>query len=338
MLAFVRHLNDEVILVVANLSRFVLYVELDLSKWKGLRPVEMMGQSEMPPIGDTSYLLTLGGHAFYWLSLEAPPPEAEAEAVASYRPPVLEAQSPQSLLHGTSRAALEEALPGFLYTRRWFARRRNTLTAVHVEDAIEMPGISLLVLRVEYASAEPDRFVIPLAMVGVDRPPPPGSILAVLHTPTGDVTLIDAAEDAAAARALLAALSERRRVAAELEVTHFLNQRVPGLTPQVVATFQLRRGRAEPSTLAVLEAYVPNEGTAWTHAREELRRFFDRALTRYRETPPPPDAVARRSGDRRRQHGQAITQEAQRRARQVAHRLILRSAIQRHVRLRRERR
>ena len=41
--------------------------------------------------------------------------------------------------------------------------------------------------------------------------------------------------------------------------------------------------RAEPITLAVLQRYVPNEGTAWVQAREELRRFFERVLTRDRE-------------------------------------------------------
>jgi maltose alpha-D-glucosyltransferase/alpha-amylase len=37
----------------------------------------------------------------------------------------------------------------------------------------------------------------------------------------------------------------------------------------------------------VLEEHVPSEGTAWTHAREELRRFFERILTQKREEPLP---------------------------------------------------
>ena len=45
----------------------------------------------------------------------------------------------------------------------------------------------------------------------------------------------------------------------------------------------------------MLEAYVPNEGTAWTHAREELRRFFERVLTRHREDAAPA-AAPRRTG------------------------------------------
>ena len=48
VLAFVRQLEDETILVVANLSRFVQYVELDLSSWKGMCPVELFGHTDFP--------------------------------------------------------------------------------------------------------------------------------------------------------------------------------------------------------------------------------------------------------------------------------------------------
>jgi maltose alpha-D-glucosyltransferase / alpha-amylase len=52
VLAFVRELGDDRILVVANLSRFVQAVELDLSRFKGMSPVEMFGRNPFPPIGD----------------------------------------------------------------------------------------------------------------------------------------------------------------------------------------------------------------------------------------------------------------------------------------------
>ena len=66
VLAFLRQYEDETILVVANLSRFVQYVELDLAEFRGRVPVELFGRTELPPIGDLPYLLTLGPHAF-WL-------------------------------------------------------------------------------------------------------------------------------------------------------------------------------------------------------------------------------------------------------------------------------
>ena len=51
---------DERILVVANLARTVQPVELDLSGFEGLTPVEMLGRTEFPRIGEPPYFLTLG--------------------------------------------------------------------------------------------------------------------------------------------------------------------------------------------------------------------------------------------------------------------------------------
>ena len=68
--------------MVANLSRFVQYVELDLSRFAGRRPVEMFGQTQFPTIGKTPYLLTLSPHAFYWFALEA---ETEAPLLGPRR-------------------------------------------------------------------------------------------------------------------------------------------------------------------------------------------------------------------------------------------------------------
>src|SRR5689334_7576504 len=55
VLAFIRRFDDELILVVANLSRHVQYVELDLASMKGMLPVELMGRTKLPPIGDAPY-------------------------------------------------------------------------------------------------------------------------------------------------------------------------------------------------------------------------------------------------------------------------------------------
>src|SRR5262245_1547080 len=74
ILAFVRRYGEERILVVANLSRFVQYVQLDLSEFKGMVPQELFGRTPFPPIGELPYLLTLGPHSFYWFALTAAAP------------------------------------------------------------------------------------------------------------------------------------------------------------------------------------------------------------------------------------------------------------------------
>jgi maltose alpha-D-glucosyltransferase/alpha-amylase len=69
ILAYVRELGDEVVLCVANLARNAQPVELDLARFKGRVPVELMGRTAFPPIGDLPYLLTLIGHGFLWFRL-----------------------------------------------------------------------------------------------------------------------------------------------------------------------------------------------------------------------------------------------------------------------------
>ena len=73
IVAYVRRLQDDIALVVNNLSRFSQAVELDLSSYQGLIPVEMAGKSAFPIIGDRPYSVTLGPYGFYWLSLTKPP-------------------------------------------------------------------------------------------------------------------------------------------------------------------------------------------------------------------------------------------------------------------------
>jgi maltose alpha-D-glucosyltransferase/alpha-amylase len=342
VLAFVRQADGETILVVANLSRFPQYVELDLARWKGMRPIELFGHSAFPEIGELTYLLTLAGHGFYWFSIEAPPGTEEAERAAAYVPPVLPAKSVESLLLGEEQATLEDALPAFLETRRWFGGRGSRITAVSLVEAVALGGVYVLVARVEYADRETERYVLPLGVVSDGRPLAAHAIVAGLRIPElpgGEGTLVDATEEASGARALLGAIQRRARAlgaggtveaipfgdievpegdpsnisaahasaavrygdryllkvfrrledgeSPELELGRVLNARAPALSPALAGLLAYRRPRGQPSTLAVLEAYVPNEGTAWSHACEELGRFFERVLTRHREEAPP---------------------------------------------------
>jgi maltose alpha-D-glucosyltransferase / alpha-amylase len=69
VLAYVREFGDDLVLCVNNLSRFAQPVELDLRKWEGIEPVELLGGVRFPRIGELPYLLTIAGHGFYWFRL-----------------------------------------------------------------------------------------------------------------------------------------------------------------------------------------------------------------------------------------------------------------------------
>ena len=68
--AFTRALGEEVVLCVFNLSQFAQPVQLDLSEYKGATPVEMLGETNFPVIGDAPYQLALAPLGFYWFHLK----------------------------------------------------------------------------------------------------------------------------------------------------------------------------------------------------------------------------------------------------------------------------
>jgi len=72
VLSFTRVFGDDIVLCVNNLSRFPQPVELDLRRWEGYQPIELLGTVHFPLIGELPYLLTLPGHGFYWFRLAAP--------------------------------------------------------------------------------------------------------------------------------------------------------------------------------------------------------------------------------------------------------------------------
>src|SRR5579884_2531066 len=69
VLAFFRRYEDEILLVVANLSRFPQHVELDLGAVNGMTPVELFGRAEFPPIGDQCWPISIGTYGYFSFAL-----------------------------------------------------------------------------------------------------------------------------------------------------------------------------------------------------------------------------------------------------------------------------
>ncbi len=69
VLAFVRQLGDDRVLCVNNLSKRAQPVELDLSPFNGLVPVELLGSNDFPSIGELPYFITLAPYGFFWFAL-----------------------------------------------------------------------------------------------------------------------------------------------------------------------------------------------------------------------------------------------------------------------------
>ena len=69
ILAYVRQWEDQIVLVVNNLSSSAQAAELDLRQFEGHVPIEMFGRNLFPRIRETPYLLTLAPYQFFWFQL-----------------------------------------------------------------------------------------------------------------------------------------------------------------------------------------------------------------------------------------------------------------------------
>jgi maltose alpha-D-glucosyltransferase/alpha-amylase len=338
VLAFVRRWENETILVVANLSRHVQYVELDLAALDGMVPVELMGKTRFPTIGAAPYMLTLGGHDFYWFSIEMPRTSTDVSRPSLAGPITLLCHSVQSVLFGDERALLDDALPTFLFARKL---TDGQIVSARVTETVALTDgdepLIYVIVRAEYTDHEPESFAIPLAVVA--EAPAGASFVATLQLADGTRKMLLEATTEAAAKVLVDAalhgtsfttpksrlvgglvagatvdsLGDPRVLGTdrlgttiaygdnavlkllyrleegtepELEVARFFRTGEPRITPRVLGFVERREGRAEPSTLALLEEFVINEGTAWQQARKEVGRVYEHVLAQ------PADAKA----------------------------------------------
>jgi maltose alpha-D-glucosyltransferase/alpha-amylase len=222
VLAFLRSFENELILVVANLSRFPQFVELDLSAHKGKVPVELVGKTEFPPVKDQPYFLTLAAHVFYWFSLESPSPEAEAATAAAEAPlPALQVKGgPDSLFRKDFRGTLEKILPSYLRNRRWFGGKARRMKWARVLEAIPLSDgtshLHLLLAQVDYTEGDPEIYSLPVALASGPEAErllaeAPGAVIAQVALESRQCVLFDALQDKKSCLFLLEAIGRRRR-------------------------------------------------------------------------------------------------------------------------------
>ena len=76
-----REYSGETVLLVHNLAPSAEAVELGLADFRGAVPVELLGGSRFPAIGDRPYALTLAPYGSYWLRLDRPGRTPEAYGI-----------------------------------------------------------------------------------------------------------------------------------------------------------------------------------------------------------------------------------------------------------------
>lgn len=186
ILAYLRVYGDEVILCVVNLSRSAQPAELDLSAFKGRVPVEMLGRTAFPPIGELPYLMTIAAHGFYWLRLAtdvAVPSWHQELLPAEDRPVLVLFDGWNSLFRDqvvpwrigmavkTRQQFENEILPRHIEAQRWYASKGTPVQRARmVQHALWEQGIEAWLLPLVELDGPPDSvYFAPLALAWEER-------------------------------------------------------------------------------------------------------------------------------------------------------------------------
>ncbi len=363
ILAYIRQYDDgvvsgsETILCVANLSRFSQPVCLDLSKYAGMIPVEMLGYVTFPTITAQGYPLTLAPYSFLWLELQPAPAVPEPVHVPEAEPILdLISQGIAGILTGPGLTLLQQLLITYLPRQRWFGAKSRTIQTVEVLDFAELldaqgSGLNaaLVFLRITYSDGSTNTYQLPLAITTGEEADAvhadPASILATVSTPNGPAILHDAVAREDVRQAILRLIETSselptrsgvlcghpssafadlrgsgplpaRTGSAEQSNTSILydaklilklfRRLEPGENPDTeigrfltetahfprIAPFlgdiTLTSETGEPTTIAMLQGLVENEGDGWQWTLDELSHFYDTVAI----LPPPQELGA----------------------------------------------
>jgi maltose alpha-D-glucosyltransferase / alpha-amylase len=341
VLCYVRQYRDEVILCVANLSRSAQATELDLSAWKGRIPLEMLGRTRFPAIGELPYMITLAPYGFYWFQLrEREKSEHVAPTVVpEFETLVIPLAATWMSLARTRGVFERDVLPEYLARTRWYPERsaqqiHPTLTSAipfcdigdnrpwlaFFETTTERGATTryLLPMRIEWVRFDRERYnphayaavrqgaregtmldvatdpifialllrnlhnalIIeeqgarlefrPTSKFSGDRPiKPPEHIRAVEAEQSNSTALVDNDYVVKVYRKLEPGINP------EIEIGRFLTE-VAGFTntPTLLGSVELVEGD-NTSAVAIVHAFVANQGDAWTVTSAYLDRFVE---------------------------------------------------------------
>jgi maltose alpha-D-glucosyltransferase / alpha-amylase len=340
VLAYVRQYQDEVILCVANLSRSAQATELDLSAWKDRIPLEMLGRTRFPAIGELPYMITLAPYGFYWFQLrerdksEHVPPTA----VPEFETLVVPLGATWVSLARTRSVFERDVLPGHLARTRWYPERSAREIRPKVTAAIPFCDIGdnkpwLAFFEATTERGATTRYVLPMRIewVRFDRERYNAHAFAAVRQGAREGTLLDVATDQIFIALLLRNLRQsltldenglrlefrptskfsdrpiktpehiraveteqsnstalvdsdyvvklyrklESGINPEIEVGRFLTE-VAGYanTPALLGSVELVEGDSK-SAIAIVHAFVENQGDAWTVTSAYLDRFVD---------------------------------------------------------------
>ncbi|MFC5410219.1 maltose alpha-D-glucosyltransferase [Larkinella bovis] len=171
VLAFTRTYEDETLLIVVNLSKHSQPAEVELSDYKGFRPVELFSKNRFPAIyDDNPYRFTLAPYDYQWFVLQKIHPDVGKESTL----PLLKLAKWDDLMQLQTRSLLEnEVLPAYVTKANWFIGQGREISGFSITDQaminLDDKKGTLLLVEASYEQGLPELYQVPITFVQGER-------------------------------------------------------------------------------------------------------------------------------------------------------------------------
>jgi len=263
VLAYIRQNGNEQVLCLANLSRFAQPIQLDLTEFEGMTPVEMLGYVEFPVITRQPYPLTIGPYGFLWLEIQSVPASL-ADSVAEGAMVALEiarAGDWEALFTGPNGDVLKTTLLlEFLQRQRWFGSKSRQIVSAAVTDWSPFDDdISVLAMvTVEFDKGASESYFLPLAILfdeaaQLAKEENANTIVSSVRTTNREGVLCDALICESTCQKLLSLISKGDSLPSKHGKIRGLSTRLlPDLVSDGKGDMPARRSSAEQSNTSIL--------------------------------------------------------------------------------------
>ncbi|MFP4302949.1 MAG: maltose alpha-D-glucosyltransferase [Spirochaetaceae bacterium] len=261
--AYVRKYEEQAILVIVNFSRHTQVAHLDLVEYADFTPREVFSQNEFPRIHeDEEYTIHIGGHDYYWFSLEAPV-ERAGEEEGTVLPEVSLSSREWKSFSPALRSAMEGTiLRDYIRNRRWFREKSLKVRSMTLRDAIPLGAGDdltwIAVVDLDFTNDQTSTYAVPLAAAFGDAVDAIDDehkwiVLANLVNSEGGGLLYDGVYSPAFRERILEALASQKKLKGESGSILIHRGRSLRRTPALSDTAQASRVlKAEQSNSAIL--------------------------------------------------------------------------------------
>ena len=167
ILAFTRRYEEQIILVIINLSRYSQQAELDLSEYEGYVPTEIFSRNDFATIGHEPYMFPLQFKNYFWFELRKPQEDEIIEAMSlDYR---LDISSRKwSTMPPDTVDSLTSLMSEYIRKNRWFRGKAKKIKTIEIQDILTITSQDinayLLMIETSYVEGKNEHYVLPVSV------------------------------------------------------------------------------------------------------------------------------------------------------------------------------